>query len=118
MSVFDTFPTAIMDGYYWKTDQRNSLGVSKSDRQTVKVIIDEGTQTAFGQNQAEQTDDVLIYAQPGSPLATHACIGGYVQVLNGLDKRTFKLTRWDVGRDQDTNTIDHYEVYGQEVGKA
>lgn len=116
MTVFDDFANAILPADYWRTDERNPLGVTKGPLTRTSVIIDEGGETSFTGDAPVQADDVLIYGMAGSPLASHACVGGWIKVYNGLDSRTFKIVRWDVGRDQDLQIIDHFEVYGQEVG--
>lgn len=116
MTVFGDFASAILPADYWQTDERNPLGVTKGPITHTQVIIDEGGQTTFNGNAPTQEDDVLIYGMPDSPLASHDCIGGWIKVYNGLDSRTFKITRWDVARDQELQIIDHFEVYGQEVG--
>ena len=110
MSPFEDFPDAILPATYTPVDHRDPLGASEGTPIPVSVIFDEGSSVAPTGQPLHETADVLFYAQ-SSPLDELKCVGGYITVAG----RTFRVDSWNVARDGEQGTINHYELSGQEV---
>ena len=116
MTVMDDFREYLLPATFWAADDTGGLGMTLSKPQSLNVILDEGTATNLSSSPSTQTDNILIYAAADSPVNTHACMGGLIQVADGVSARRFRIADWNVARDPESNVVDHIEISGEEVG--
>ena len=116
MTVMDDFREYLLPATYQSSDDTGGLGMALGVKQSLSVILDEGTATNLSVSPSAQADAILIYAAADSPVNTHACMNGVIQVMDGVSNRRFRITDWNVARDPESNTVDHIELSGEELG--
>ena len=116
MTVMDDFREYLLPATFQTSDSTGALGMTMGTKQSLSVILDEGTATNLSASPSVQSDSILIYAAADSPVNTHACMNGVIQVMDGVSNRRFRITDWNVARDPESNVVDHIELSGEELG--
>ena len=116
MTVMDDFREYLLPATFQASDSTDAFGMIMGPKQPLSVILDEGTATNLSVSPSTQADSILIYAASDSPVNTHACMNGIIQVMDGVSSRRFRITDWYVARDPESNAVDHIELSGEELG--
>lgn len=116
MTVMNDFREYLLPATYQASDGTDVFGTVMGPKQPLSVILDEGTATNLSVSPSAQADSILIYAAPDSPVNTHVCMNGTIQVMDGVSNRRFRITDWNVARDPESNVVDHIELSGEELG--
>lgn len=113
LSIFRAFPNAIITGV-WSIGQfqhGSIVGNVYTKVADLDVIVDEGSSSKIDKSPEELKSDLLIYVKPAQlpTLATNKLVSAYM-LYNSDEDAYYEIIDAGIGKNQQTNTIEHVEL--------